>query len=93
MPLQRRLPKRGFTPLDRVEYSVVNLKQLDVFEAGSTVDAVALVSKGLIKNSSNAVKILGNGDLAKVLKVSATKFSQSARDKIIASGGTVEETP
>lgn len=93
MPLQRRLPKRGFTPLDRVEYSVVNLKQLDVFETGSTVDAVALVSKGLIKNSSNAVKILGNGDLTKALKVSATKFSQSARDKIIASGGTVEETP
>lgn len=93
MPLQRRLPKRGFTPLDRIEYSVVNLKQLDIFEAGSTVDAAALVSKGLIKNSSNAVKILGNGDLAKALKVSATKFSQSARDKITASGGTVEETP
>ena len=93
MPLQRRLPKRGFTPLDRLEYSVVNLKQLEVFEAGSIVDAAALVSKGLIKNSSNAVKILGNGDLSKALKVSATKFSQSARDKIIASGGTFEETP
>ena len=93
MPLQRRLPKRGFTPLDRIEYSVVNLKQLEVFEAGSTVDAAALVSKGLIKNLSNAVKILGNGDLSKALKVTATKFSQSARDKIIASGGTFEETP
>jgi len=93
MPLQRRLPKRGFTPLDRLEYSVVNLKQLEVFEAGSIVDAAALVSKGLIKNSCNAVKILGNGDLSKALKVSATKFSQSARDKIIASGGTFEETP
>jgi large subunit ribosomal protein L15 len=93
MPLQRRLPKRGFTPLDRLEYSVVNLKQLEVFEAGSIVDATALVSKGLIKNSSNAVKILGNGDLSKALKVSATKFSQSARDKIVASGGTFEETP
>jgi large subunit ribosomal protein L15 len=93
MPLQRRLPKRGFTPLDRVEYSVVNLKQLDVFDAGSIVDATALVSKGLIKNTCNAVKILGNGDLSKALKVSATKFSQSARDKILASGGTFEETP
>jgi large subunit ribosomal protein L15 len=93
MPLQRRLPKRGFTPLDRIEYSVVNLKQLEVFEAGSTVDAMALVSKGLIKNSCNAVKILGNGDLTKALKVTATKFSQSARDKIVASGGTFEETP
>jgi large subunit ribosomal protein L15 len=93
MPLQRRLPKRGFTPLDRVEYSLVNLKQLDVFEAGSTVDAAALVSKGLIKKACNAVKILGNGDLTKALKVSATKFSQSARDKITASGGTFEENP
>ena len=93
MPLQRRLPKRGFTPLARIEYSVVNLKQLEVFEAGSIVDASALVSKGLIKNLSNAVKILGNGDLSKALKVTATKFSQSARDKIVASGGTFEETP
>jgi large subunit ribosomal protein L15 len=93
MPLQRRLPKRGFTPIDRIEYSVVNLKQLDVFEAGSVVDAAALVAKGLIKNSCNAVKILGNGDLSKALKVTATKFSQSARDKITASGGTFEETP
>jgi len=93
MHLQRRLPKRGFTPLDRIEYSVVNLNQLEVFDAGSTVDANALVSKGLIKNSSNAVKILGNGDLSKALKVAATKFSQSARDKIVASGGTFEETP
>ena len=93
MPLQRRLPKRGFTPIDRIEYSVVNLKQLDVFEAGSVVDAAALVAKGLIKSSCNAVKILGNGDLSKALKVTATKFSQSARDKITASGGTFEETP
>jgi len=93
MPLQRRLPKRGFTPLDRIEYSLVNLKQLEVFEAGTTVDATALVSKGLIKNTCNPVKILGNGDLSKALKVTATKFSQSARDKIVASGGTFEETP
>jgi len=93
MPLQRRLPKRGFTPLSRIEYSVVNLEQLDVFDAGTVVDATALVSKGLIKCSSNAVKILGNGDLTKSLKISATKFSQSARDKIVAAGGTFEETP
>src|SRR5512137_1642226 len=49
MPLQRRLPKRGFTPIARIEYSLVNLKQLDAFEAGATVDAEALASKGLIK--------------------------------------------
>jgi large subunit ribosomal protein L15 len=91
MPLQRRLPKRGFTPLTRVEYSLVNLQQLDVFEAGFTVDAEALVSKGMIKNSNVAVKILGNGELTKALKICATKFSQSARDKIVAAGGTFEE--
>jgi large subunit ribosomal protein L15 len=91
MPLQRRLPKRGFTPLTRIEYSLVNLQQLDVFDAGSTVDAEALVSKGLIKSSTRAVKILGNGELTKALKVTATKFSQSAKDKIVAVGGSIEE--
>jgi large subunit ribosomal protein L15 len=91
MPLQRRLPKRGFTPLDRVEYALVNLKQLEVFDAGATVDADALAAKGLIKSSSKAVKILGNGELTKALKVSATKFSQSAKDKIAAAGGAFEE--
>lgn len=91
MPLQRRLPKRGFTPLDRVEYSVVNLKQLDVFEAGTTVDAEALVAKGLVKCSGNLIKILGTGDITKALKVTATKFSQSAKDKIVAAGGSIEE--
>lgn len=91
MPLQRRLPKRGFTPLERVEYAVVNLSQLDVFEAGSTVDAAALAAKGLIKDTAGLVKILGNGDIAKSLSVSATRFSQSAKEKIIAAGGSVEE--
>ena len=91
MPLQRRLPKRGFTPLDRVEYSLVNISQLDIFESGSDIDAISLVSKGLIKSGRYAVKILGNGDITKPLKVSANKFSQTAKDKIIAAGGSVEE--
>jgi len=91
MPLQRRLPKRGFTPLDRVVYSLVNISQLDVYEAGSVIDAVSLVEKGLIKSNRFAVKILGNGDITKSLKVAANKFSQSAKDKIIAAGGSVEE--
>ncbi|ABK98330.1 50S ribosomal protein L15 [Pelobacter propionicus] len=92
MPLQRRLPKRGFTPLSRVEYAIVNLKQLDAFEANSSVDTESLVAMGLVKSTACAVKILGNGDLAKSLRVSASKFSQSAKDKILAAGGTVEET-
>lgn len=91
MPLQRRLPKRGFTPLDRVEYSLVNISQLDVYESGSVIDSLSLVSKGLIKSDRIPVKILGNGDITKSLKVEANKFSQSAKDKIIAAGGSVEE--
>ncbi len=91
MPLQRRLPKRGFTPLDRVEFAIVNVGQLDIYEVGSVVDTEALISGGLIKSAKLAIKILGNGDLTRSLKISAHKFSQSAKDKIIAAGGTVEE--
>lgn len=91
MPLQRRLPKRGFTPLDRTEFSLVNISQLEIFESGSVVDASTLVSAGLIKSSRFAVKILGNGDVTKSLKVIASKFSQVAKDKIIAAGGSIEE--
>jgi large subunit ribosomal protein L15 len=91
MPLQRRLPKRGFTPLDRVVFSLVNISQLDIYESGEVIDAMSLVSKGLIKSTRNAVKILGNGDINKSLKITANKFSQSAKDKIIAAGGSIEE--
>jgi large subunit ribosomal protein L15 len=91
MPLQRRLPKRGFTPLDRIEYALVNISQLDLFDAGVEVTVEGLVSKGLVKSVKSAVKILGNGDLSKSLKVSANKFSQTAKDKIVAAGGTIEE--
>lgn len=91
MPLQRRLPKRGFTPLDRVIFSLVNVSQLDVFESGSVIDLSMLISNGLIKSDRFAVKILGNGDLTKSFKVIAHKFSQSAKEKIIAAGGSIEE--
>jgi len=91
MPLQRRLPKRGFTPLDRVDYSLVNISQLDINESGEVIDAMSLVSMGLIKSTRYAVKILGNGDITKSFKITANKFSQAAKEKIIAAGGTVEE--
>jgi len=91
MPLQRRLPKRGFTPLDRIEYSLVNVDQLDAFEAGTLVDADALASKGIIKSAKCQIKVLGNGEISKSLKVTGAKFSQSAKDKIVAAGGSVEE--
>jgi large subunit ribosomal protein L15 len=91
MPLQRRLPKRGFTPLDKVVFSLVNINQLDIYESGEAVDALSLVSKGLIKSTRYAVKILGNGEISKSLKVTANKFSQTAKDKILAVGGSIEE--
>lgn len=91
MPLQRRLPKRGFTPLDRVVFSLVNLSQLDIYESGDVIDAMSLVSNGLIKSTRYAVKILGNGEITKSFKITANKFSQSAKNKIIAAGGSIEE--
>jgi len=91
MPLQRRLPKRGFTPLDRVEYVVVNLGQLEVFESGATVDAAALVAKGLVKKENAAIKVLAKGAVSKALTVKATKFSGAAKEQIVAAGGTAEE--
>ena len=91
MPLQRRLPKRGFTPLNRVEFSLINLKQLEVFESGAVVNPVELAAKGLIKCSRENVKILGYGEILKPLSVSALKFSKSAKEKILAAGGSVEE--
>lgn len=91
MPLQRRLPKRGFRPLDRNEFVLINLQQLDVFESGSCVDRDAMDAKGLLKKSNLPVKVLANGDISKVLTVKADKFSKSAIEKIQAAGGTVEE--
>lgn len=91
MPLQRRLPKRGFRPLDRNEFVLINLQQLDVFEAGSCVDRDAMNAKGLLKKSHLPVKVLANGELTKSLTVKADKFSKAAVDKILAAGGKVED--
>jgi large subunit ribosomal protein L15 len=91
MPLHRRVPKRGFTNIFKVEYSVVNVADLEkAFEAGATVDVDALRKAGLIRGRKR-VKILGNGDLSKKLAVHADKFSDSAKSKIEAAGGTCQE--
>lgn len=90
MPLQRRLPKRGFTPLSRVEYALVNLRDLELFDAGSVVDVEALGKAGLIGQLKDGVKILGDGELTKALTIKAHKFSKSAQEKIAAAGGTTE---
>lgn len=90
MPLQRRLPKRGFVSLNKKVYSLVNLQDLTNFEAGSVVDLEVLTKTGLVGNVRDGVKILGTGELAIALTVKAHKFSKSAVAKIEAAGGTVE---
>jgi large subunit ribosomal protein L15 len=91
MPLHRRLPKRGFTNIFKKQIVVVNVSQLKVFRAGSSVSPEALINRGIIKKVKDGVKILGRGELSKALKVSAHFFSQNARGKINQAGGTVEE--
>jgi len=91
MPMQRRLPKRGFEPLSRKEYVVINIDQLELFEANSVIDPAVIVSKGLVSNIRDGIKILAKGSLTKALTVKAHKFSASAKEQIIAAGGSVEE--
>ena len=90
MPLQRRLPKRGFTPLSRKEYALVNLRDLAQFEPDSVVDIEALSKSGVIGQVKDGVKILGDGELGHALTVKAHKFSKSAVTKIEAAGGKIE---
>lgn len=90
MPLQRRIPKRGFVNIFGKEYAIVNLSSLDVFKSGTVVDAEKLIKAGIIKDVMDGVKILGNGDIKKKLTVKATAFSGSAKQKIEAAGGKTE---
>ena len=90
MPLTMRLPKRGFTNKWRVEYATVNVERLNIFEDGETVTPVELIESGILKNVQDGVKILGNGEITRKLTVKATKFTQTAKEKIEAAGGKVE---
>jgi large subunit ribosomal protein L15 len=89
MPLVRRLPKRGFRPVDRVEYAVVNLRDLTRFAAGSAVGPDELKQSGLIRGRG-PIKCLGEGSLDHALTVRAHAFSAKARERIEAAGGSVE---
>src|SRR5664279_2343508 len=90
-PLAKRLPKkRGFTPLSRVEYQVVNLVSLETLKDGSTVDATALAAAGFISKAADRIKVLGTGKLTKKLTVKVQAASASAKAAIEAAGGTVE---
>ena len=91
MPLYRRLPKRGFKNIFALQYAEVNVSQLNRFEDGATVDPVALIEAGILKNVRDGIRILGNGSLeTKNLTVIANGFTKSAEEKITAAGGKVE---
>jgi large subunit ribosomal protein L15 len=88
MPLQRRLPKRGFTNTFKKQYALVSLTQLDTFDVGTVITVDALLKAGIIKNGMVA-KVLANGEVTKALTVQIGKISESAKSKIEAAGGTV----
>lgn len=89
-PIYRRLPKRGFTNPNRVEYAVVNLDVLNRFEDGTEVTPELLLKTGIVSNLKDGLKVLGDGELTKKLTVKANKFSQAATQKIAAAGGATE---
>lgn len=90
MPLQRRIPKRGFNNIFATEYATLNLSDLNGFEDGAVVDEKAIVEAGLLKKTLDGVKILGDGELTKKLTVNVKAFSASAKQKIEAAGGKAE---
>ena len=90
MPLFRRLPKRGFKDRNSKEIVAVNIDRLECFENGSEVTVQKLMDAGIVKNPRDGVKILGNGELTKKLVVRVNAFSESAKAKIEAAGGTAE---
>jgi large subunit ribosomal protein L15 len=89
-PLFQRLPKRGFTNINRKDFAIVNLSTLNRFEDGAEVTPELLLETGIVSNVKSGVKILGNGQLEKKLTVKANKFSASAKEAIESAGGTVE---
>lgn len=90
MPLQRRVPKRGFNNIFAKEWAVINLSALEAFEDGAVVDAAVLNEKGIVKKAGLPIKVLGNGKLTKKLTVKLNAFSESAAEKINSAGGKAE---
>ncbi len=93
MPLQRRIPKRGFHNPFRKNYALVNVGQLEVFDAGSEISPELMHGRGLVRKKDKAVKILGDGTLSKPLTVRAHGFSSKAKEKIESVGGRTESLP
>ena len=90
MPLYRRLPKRGFNNIFGTEYTIVNVEQLNKFEAGTEVTPALLEEAGMVKQVKDGIKVLGNGTLNNAITVKAHKFTKSAIEKIEAAGGKAE---
>lgn len=90
MPLYRRIPKRGFTNQFKKQYVVLNVRELNQFRAGSEVSPEKLIESGMVKTVKDGLRILGEGELTKKLKVRAHHFSKAAKEKIEAAGGTTE---
>lgn len=90
MPLQRRIPKRGFNNIFGTQYAVVNVSDLEQFDNDTVVTTELLMEAGLVKKTLDGVKILGNGELTKKLTVNAKAFSASAKEKIEKAGGKAE---
>ena len=90
MPLQRRIPKRGFNNIFATPYTIINLAALNRFEEGAVVDAEALLNAGISNKAPYGVKVLGNGKIEKALTVKVAAFSESAKAKIEAAGGKAE---
>ncbi|CAM4241159.1 MULTISPECIES: 50S ribosomal protein L15 [Listeria] len=90
LPLFRRIPKRGFTNINRKEYAVVNIDVLNRFEEGTEVTPELLIETGIVRNAKSGIKILSNGAIEKKLTVKANKFSSAAKEAIEAAGGKTE---
>ncbi len=90
MPIYRRLPKRGFNNVFALKYAEINVSDLNAFENGTVVDAALLKEAGIIKKTLDGIKVLGNGELSKNVTVKASKFTESAKEKIVAAGGKYE---
>jgi large subunit ribosomal protein L15 len=90
MPIQRRLPKRGFTNIFRKNMAIINIRDLAKFETGSTVDAAMLVKAGMVKKNRDGIKLLGQGEIHHPVDVKVNAISNSAKAKIEAVGGKVE---
>lgn len=90
MPLQRRVPKRGFVNIFATRYAAINVSALEAFDNGAVVDLEAMQAAGIVKKAYDGVKVLGNGSLTKNVTVKAAAFSESAKAKIEAAGGKAE---